>query len=167
MKEQKDEDLARARDEKIASEAYDEVAEMEQENGELLQDLQRTRAEFENYRKRSEQNLALAKSAGKAEIAKKILPLLDIFDSILATKTDDENLARGLEISGKKLAKTLTELGLEKTAAKAGDEFDHATMFAVAADGDGAREIVAEILQPGYSLDGNLLRPAMVKISRE
>ena len=66
MKEQKDEDLARARDEKIASEAYDEVAEMEQENGELLQDLQRTRAEFENYRKRSEQNLALAKSAGKA-----------------------------------------------------------------------------------------------------
>lgn len=175
----KNDDLAEeisARADKIVNEKLkkkgenhiDSASELSQKNDELLQDLQRTRAEFENYRKRVENDLRTAKATGEQNFAKKVLPLLDVFDAILSSETSDENLAKGLAVSQKKLSKTLSELKLEKLPVSLGDEFNHETMFAISVDeSDGEREIVAEILQPGYLFDGALLRPAMVRIARK
>lgn len=149
------------------------MADLAQKNGELtiananlVSDLQRLRADFENYRKRSELNLTSARRSGEQKFAKKILPLLDTFDAVFVNLTDEvreTDLGKGLVLAEKNLAKTLTEMSLVKLPVKVGDNFDHETMEAVVAEGDG--EKVSAILRAGYRYDDQILRPAMVKVS--
>jgi molecular chaperone GrpE len=75
--------------------------------------------------------------------------------------------AQGVENLGKSLDKVLAEVGVEKIDARAGVDFDHELHHAVAMDeAAGTREVVAEELQPGYKLNGEVLREAMVRVTR-
>jgi molecular chaperone GrpE len=150
-----------------------------QENGELIQqiqslteDLQRTRADFENYRKRVEGDLERATSIGESRAVAKLLPLIDILEKATAQVPDDlkENLwAQGVVASRKNLEKMMDEIELKLISAKVGTAFNpdlhHAVQFDE--DSDGEKEVIAEVLQNGYTYRGNVLRPAMVKVSRE
>ncbi len=137
----------------------------------LTADLQRQRADFENYRKRVDGDLKFAKKSGEKNFAKKVLPLLDVFDSIfrgLENQNLDQNFAKGVQLAKKNFDKTLSEMDLEKMNYVVGDEFDHEKMFAISADEtEGETEVISEILQPGYIYGGEVLRPAMVKITRK
>jgi molecular chaperone GrpE len=149
-----------------------EIEDLTQQNGEILQDLQRTRADFENYRKRVDGDISRAKIQGEQKTIARILPILDILDTAIAQIPDDlraNSWVQGIAVTGKNLAKICAELKLEKLNVKPGDDFNHEIMNAVAVDenSDGAREIVAEILQNGWTLDGAVLRPAMVKVARQ
>ncbi|MBR2830769.1 nucleotide exchange factor GrpE, partial [Candidatus Saccharibacteria bacterium] len=62
--------------------------------------------------------------------------------------------------------KTLKELKLSKIESGEGTEFNPDVHEAVMAEGDGEKEVVAETLRPGYLYDGEVLRPAMVKVNR-
>ena len=153
---------------KKAAEKLSRKPKTDEKNAELLADLQRTRAEFENYRKLTDERVAASAKTGEEKFAKKVLPLLDLVDAVFANSAENGADEKGLELSRKSFAKTLSELKLEKTDVKIGDEFDHETMFAVSADeSDGDTEIVEEVLQNGYFYEGKLVRPAMVKISRK
>lgn len=127
---------------------------------ELLADLQRTRADFENYRKQVELQKENEKNATKLATVYKILPLLDDLDRAFLTYEKE------LSPLVKSLEKALKELGLTKIDSAKGALFNPDLHEAVFAEGEGEKEVVAETLRPGYYYGGEVLRPAMVKVER-
>ena len=126
---------------------------------ELTNDLQRTRADFENYRKQVELQKLNEKNSAKLATVYKMLPLLDDIDRAISTYAELEPLRKSIE-------KTLTDLGLTKIPADETVEFNPDLHEAVMAEGDGDREIISEVLRPGYYYENAVLRPAMVKVKR-
>lgn len=147
------------------------VAELEAKLAELTNDLQRTRADFENYRKHVEHDLATARQLGQSETVKKLLPTLDIIDAALANvpaELADNDWAKGIMAMQKKLVKSLSDMGLAKMDAKPGDTFDHDRHDAIQMDeAEGETEVLSAILRPGYLYHGEVLRPAMVSVTRK
>ena len=139
---------------------------------ELTLDLQRTRADFENYRKRVEAEKQSAHSMGQAKSVMKLLPVIDTIERAIANVPEelaDNAWAKGVAGLGKQLDKQLKEIGLEKIDAKPGalfnPELHQAVQFDEAADGE--KEVIAEELRAGYTLDGTVIRDAMVKVTRQ
>ena len=135
-------------------------AEYEAKITELVNDLQRTRADFENYRRAVEQQREIYGETVKESTIKKILPLLDNIDRAIAAQPEAMGpLTQGFE-------KTLKELKLEKIIPAVGDEFNPDLHNAVMVEGDGEEETIAEVLQPGYIYDGQLVREVLVKVAK-
>ena len=126
---------------------------------ELTNDLQRTRADFENFHKQTENQRENEKKATRLATVYKMLPLLDDLDRAIMTY---ETL-KPLE---KSLMKTLESLDLKKINSEKGVEFNPDLFEAVMVEGEGEKEVVAETLRPGYYYEGEVLRPAMVKVER-
>lgn len=126
---------------------------------ELTNDLQRTRADFENYRKQIELQKESEKKSACLATVYKLLPLLDDLDRAITSYAELKPLEKSLE-------KALKELGLAKIPSEAGVEFNPALHDAVMVDGDGERELIAETLRPGYYYEGEVLRTAMVKVNK-
>ena len=135
------------------------IEDIENEKAELLADLQRVRADFENYRKQIEAQKMAEKKAARFATVHKMLPLLDD----MARAIDSYTELKPLE---KTLTKVMNELGLERIDSSDGVEFDPELFEAVMVDGDGEKEVVGETLRPGYRYEGELLRPAMVKVKK-
>lgn len=127
---------------------------------ELTNDLQRTRADFENYRRQVEQQKLQYGNVVKNTTVMKLLPLIDDIDRAIAANENLQPLAKSLE-------KTLKELGLERVETAAGTPFNPDLHEAVMVEGDGEKEVIAETLRAGYRYDGELIRPAMVKVTRQ
>ena len=126
---------------------------------ELTNDLRRTRADFENYRKQVELQKLNEKNSTKLATVYKMLPLLDDIDRAINTYAELEPLRKSME-------KTLTELGLTKIPADETVEFNPDLHEAVMAEGDGDKEVISEVLRPGYYYESAVLRPAMVKVKK-
>ena len=125
---------------------------------ELTNDLQRTRADFENYRKQVEVQKENATNAAKLATVYKFLPLLDDIERALKTYPELAPLA-------KTLAKSITDLGLKRINSSVGLEFNPTYHDAVMVeDSEGEKEVIAETLRPGYCYENEVLRPAMVKV---
>ena len=128
---------------------------------ELTNDLQRTRADFENFRRQSDIQKQHYGNVVKMTTVKKVLPLLD--DIERAAAAQPEAMAPIM----KNFEKTLKELGLTKIASNKGEAFNPDLHDAVMVDGDGDEEVIEETLRAGYYDDGEVLRPAMVKVSKQ
>lgn len=138
-----------------------EIAKLEAEKAELLNDLQRTRADFENFRKQVEVQKEQAKKLAADSTVLKLLPLID--DMSRAISANPETLAP----VAKTLEKTMTELGLKKIETAEGTEFNPDLHDAISMDeSDGEKEVVAEELRPGYLYNNEVLRAAMVRVKR-
>ncbi len=138
---------------------------------ELTLDLQRLRADFENYRKQVDREKTDARTAGAEKTTLEMLPVIDNIERAIAHIPEDisENpWVRGIEGLIKQLDKTLANLGLSRIDARAGIHFNpemhQAVQFDEEADGDS--ELISEELQPGYTLHGRIIRPAMVRVKR-
>ena len=145
---------------------------LQQQLGELTLDLQRTRADFENYRKRVEAEKQSAHQMGQAKSVMKLLPVIDTIERAIANvpeELQDNAWAKGVASLGKQLDKQLKEIGLEKIDAKPGTLFNpelhQAIQFDEEAEGD--KEVIAEELRAGYILNGAVIRDAMVKVTRQ
>lgn len=138
---------------------------------ELTNLVQRTRADFENYRKHTEADLERSRQRGEESVIKKLLPIIDVLDAAMSNVPDDlsDNAwAKGIIGAHKNLAKMLTDLKLERQSVAVGDVFDYNQYEAILNDGgDGDQEVVTEILRPGYLYDGRIIRPAMVKVAKK
>ncbi len=146
--------------------------EKEQELAELTADIQRTRADFENYRKRVEVEKQAARDYGQKEMVAKLLPVIDDVERAvqhIPAELADNSWVQGVAGLSKKLDKTLESLSVTRITATPGTPFNpdlhHAVQFDEGSDGD--TEVVAEELQPGYLIDGQPLREAMVKVTRQ
>lgn len=145
---------------------------LEQQLGELTLDLQRTRADFENYRKRVETEKQSAHQMGQAKSVMKLLPVVDTIERAIANvpeELQDNAWVKGVASLGKQLDKQLEGIGLKKIDAKPGTLFNpelhQAIQFDEEAEGD--KEVIAEELRAGYTLDGVVIRDAMVKVTRQ
>ena len=146
--------------------------ELEQQIGELTQDLQRTRADFENYRKRVESEKTASYQHGRAAAISKLLSIVDDIERAvthLPKELADNTWAKGVAGLTKKLENSLDKLGVKRITSKPGTTFDPSLHDAIQMDEDaeGETEVIAEELQAGYTLEGESLRPAMVKVTRK
>lgn len=145
--------------------------ELEQRIGELTLDLQRTRADFENYRKRSDADKQVARESGQASAILKLLPVIDNIERAIAYMPDElKDNAWAQSVAGlvRHLEKSLEGLNLQRINAAPGTDFNPELHEAIQFDEDakGDKEVIAEELQAGYLLGGQVIRHAMVKVTR-
>jgi molecular chaperone GrpE len=146
--------------------------EFEQKIGELTNDLQRTRADFENYRKRVDAEKTAAREAGQASTILKLLPVIDNIERAIAYLPEDlkdNSWAQSVVGLVKNLEKSLEGMDLKRIDAKPDTIFNPELHDAIQVDEDatGDQEVIAEELQPGYLLNDRPIRHAMVKVTRK
>lgn len=150
----------------------DQPSELEQQLAELTADLQRTRADFENYRKRVEAEKQTARELGASSTILKLLPVIDNIERAIAYMPEelkDDKWAQGVAGLVKHLEKSLDGLNLKRIDATPGTEFDPSIHEAIQfdEDADGEHEVIAEELQAGYMMGTTPIRHAMVKVTKQ
>jgi molecular chaperone GrpE len=140
------------------------------ERDDLFDRLLRKQAEFENFKKRVEKEKSDFMQFAAAELMKEMLNALDSFDLAIRNAAAEgkggENTLRGFELIYKQLQDTLGRFGLKVLDVK-GKPFDPNFHQAVStkATNDVAENTVVDEMRKGYTLNGRLLRPAMVAVS--
>jgi molecular chaperone GrpE len=138
---------------------------------ELITDLQRLRADFENYRKRVETDRSNLTELTKAATIMKLLPVVDTIERALAHAPADlatNKWVQGVISMAKNLEKSLNDLGISRINAKPGTPFDPNLHEAVMMEeGKGEHEVVAEELRAGYKLGDQVVRHSMVKVTHQ
>ena len=127
---------------------------------ELINDLQRTRADFENFRRQNDIQREQDRNYAKLDTVKKILPLIDDFERAIQAQP------KVLSPLSKNFEKTLKSIGLQKIDSAVGTEFNPDLHEAISVDGDGDKETIAETLRAGYYYGDEILRTAMVRVSK-
>jgi molecular chaperone GrpE len=156
----------------------EELEQMKRERDEYLRLAQRTKADFENYRKRVAGEAESARRRGKADLAAELVPVLDNLERALAAAgidpaaalagevSADGSLEQGVVLTYRDLRGTLERAGVEAYD-PSGEKFDPEWHEALATrTEDGADPgIVLDVVQKGYRLDGQLIRAARVVVS--
>ncbi|MBP9667349.1 nucleotide exchange factor GrpE [Candidatus Saccharibacteria bacterium] len=138
----------------------------------MMADLQRVQADFENYRKRVEQEKIFARDSAQANTILKLLPTIDSIERAtryMPPELADNPWAQGIARLEKSLEKSLEALSVHRIDAKPGTIFNPELHEAIQLDEDaeGEHEVIAEELQAGYTLNGVPMRHAMVKVTRQ
>lgn len=148
------------------------LADTQKERDEYLELAKRTKADFENFRKRMSAEVQSASVRGKAELVRDVVPVLDDLErAIEAAGLDPEGdspdgLAHGVLLVFRSLREALTRNGIEALDPK-GEKFDpqwHEALSTQAADGAEAGTVV-EVMQKGYRFGEQLVRPARVVVA--
>lgn len=139
---------------------------------EVTNDLQRNRADFENYRKRVETEKVAAREAGQASAILKLLPVIDNIERAIAympKELKDNTWAQSVVGLVKHLEKSLEGLNLKRIDAGAGVSFNPDLHEAIQFDEEatGEKEVIAQEMQAGYTLNGHPIRHAMVKVTKK
>ena len=151
------------------SDDLDELGRAQKERDEYLEVAQRTKADFDNYRKRVARDTADALERGKLEVARQLIPVVDNLERAMAAgdgASDPAALAKGVALVHGELREALAKVGLAAFD-PAGERFDPAWHEAISTRPEEGREpgTVLETLEPGYRLGEQLLRPARVVVS--
>jgi molecular chaperone GrpE len=130
------------------------------EISELKSTLQRVKAEYDNYRKRSLRDQQLAAERTKAAVVTQLLPVLDDLDR---ARSHGDLESGPLKSVADKLATALEGLGLSGFGEE-GDAFDPALHEAVQHEGDGTHPIVGTVMRRGYRVGDQVVRHALVGV---
>ena len=126
----------------------------------------RTAAEYDNYRKRTTKEREAAFGNGVSHAVEKLLPVIDTLEMAAAAATADENYKKGVTMTLTKAYAVLKEMGVEEIPAQ-DQPFDpnvHSAMMQQPVDGVEAGTVV-QVFQKGYTLNGRVIRHAMVVVS--
>ena len=147
----------------------DELDAARAEAAQYREHLQRLQAEFENYRKRVLKEQTQAVELAARPVIMRLLEVLDDFDLALMhaqDRPDFDRFLHGVELVYAKLLDTLRAEGLERIEAQ-GKPFDPELHEALMQSGGGEGDpVVADVLRPGYTLKGRVIRPAGVRVER-
>ncbi len=144
----------------------DALATARQSADDYLDDLQRVAAEYENYRKRMEREREEIVTRSSQRLIEALLPVLDSFDHAFAHEAQNPGEAQilaGVRSTFHLMTETLSKEGLQRIPTL-GEPFDPEVHEAVAGGGDGDL-VVTEELRAGYTLNGRVLRAAMVTVA--
>ena len=162
---------AEATPEDALEEDLEEITARAKKADEYLALAQRTKADFENYRKRAARETAAAQDRGVAKLAKELLPAVDNLDRALeAAQHDGDNgastLVSGIKLVHADVIAALSRLGIERFEPK-GEQFDPQRHEAIAQQPvEGARPgTIVEVYQRGYLLGDFVIRPARVVVA--
>lgn len=141
----------------------------ESSSKDYLDKLQRSMAEFDNFRKRTNVEKASMYENGARDTIEKLLPILDNFErAILSTPEEDKNSAmfKGIDMIFNQMVETFKNMGVEEVAG-VGETFDpniHNAVLHIDDDSFG-ENVVAEVMQKGYKYKDKIIRPSMVKVA--
>jgi molecular chaperone GrpE len=139
------------------------------EASQYLDHLKRLQAEFDNYRKRVLKEQTTAIDMAAEPVVRRLLEVLDEFELALMAATEKPDFDRflhGVELVYAKLLDSLRAEGLERIEAD-GKPFNPERHEALMQTGDGDGDpMVADVLRPGYTLRGRVIRPAGVRVER-
>jgi molecular chaperone GrpE len=129
----------------------------------------RKAAELENYRKRVRQDMENVTIAVRHALILELLPIVDDFERFLSNTEpkDTESLRAGAKLIGDKMSRTLASLGIARIEAE-GKPFnhdEHDAILTVECD-DRAPNTVVSVVQPGYKMNGKIVRHAQVVVSK-
>jgi molecular chaperone GrpE len=160
-------------DETTEQEAAEVAGDLQAAQGEAqqyLDHLRRLQAEFDNYRKRVAKEQAELAELGSMPVVRRLLEVLDDFELALMSAEDQPDFDRflkGIELVYSKLVDALKAEGLERMPAE-GTAFDPELHEALLQTGEGEGDpIVADVLRPGYTLKGRVVRHAGVRVERK
>jgi molecular chaperone GrpE len=148
------------------------LADTQRERDEYLDLAKRTKADFENFRKRMSADILAAAGRGKAEVLRDVLPVLDDLERAIQAagldpeKDSDDGLAHGVLLVFRSLRDSLGKHGIEALD-PIGEKFDptlHEALSTQPADGAEPGTVV-ETMQKGYRLGEQLIRPARVVVA--
>ncbi|GFP19518.1 molecular chaperone GrpE [Candidatus Hakubella thermalkaliphila] len=149
----------------------EKVKQLEAEIADYVDTLKRVQAQFENYKKRIKKEFDTFTQISTHKLVKQLLPVLDNLERALssAESTDDKGkIIEGVKLIYHQFKEALEKEGL-KTIDPAGDRFDpyfHEAIMQVESD-EHEDNTVVEVFQKGYLINDHLLRPAIVKVSKE
>ena len=127
------------------------------ERDEYLDQLQRSKAEFANARRRADERATAQKAQAAAALVEKILPVLDSCEAALGQGVEE------IRPISDALYEILANQGLERLDA-VGEPFDPEIHEAVAYESGEGEQVVIEILRTGYQWNDRVLRAPMVKV---
>jgi molecular chaperone GrpE len=148
------------------------LADTQRERDEYLDLAKRTKADFENFRKRMTAEVQAASARGQAGVIREVVPVLDDLERALQVAgldpegDSDDGLAHGVLLVFRSLRDSLSRNGVEAVDPE-GEKFDpmeHEALSTVAAEGVESGTVV-EVMQKGYKLGEQLIRPARVVVS--
>ena len=144
----------------------EKLTESEQHAGELKENLMRTAAEYDNYRKRSQKEHDAAFGNGIAHAVCQLLPVLDTLEAAANAPTTDEEYKKGVLLTMAKCNEIFEKLGIEEIEAM-GQPFDPEVHNAVMQQPCEGAECgtVTKVIQKGYKHGGKVVRHAMVAVA--
>lgn len=167
---------APAQDNATAETPRDPLVDAVREAAELKDKLLRTLAEMENLRRRTEREVADARTYGIANFARDVVTVADNMDRALQALDNElrekadasiKALLDGVELTERELLKALEKNGIKKIEPQ-GEKFDpnfHQAMYEVP-DASVPSGHVVQVVQPGYVIGERVLRPALVGVSK-
>lgn len=147
------------------------LAALEEERDKLKDQLLRTAADFDNFRKRSRKDVEQAERRGRESILRELLPVIDNLGRAVQASEDAADVAavrEGVEMVLKLFEDTAARIGLTRVES-VGQRFDPNIhdAFQQLATAEHAPGTIVQEYQPGYMLGDKLLRPAMVVVARK
>ena len=134
---------------------------------EMTDSARRIQAEFDNYRRRMNDNSRRVRDDATAEVLVKIVPILDTIAQALKM-IDDEKVAGGVKMIGDEITKLLGSYGVTEIEAE-GKEFDpklHEAVMQMPAETEEQKDTVKEVFQKGYKMGDKVIRPARVIVNK-
>jgi molecular chaperone GrpE len=147
-----------------------ELEKLRRERDDLYERLARATADFQNTRKRLQQEAEQGRQFANSQLIKALLPVLDNFERALAVdpaKTDVPSILKGMELVHAQWNNILKAQDVEVIAPSVGELFDptrHEALMQQPADY--AQPTVVQLLSKGYAMHGRTLRPAQVVVSK-
>lgn len=145
------------------------ISELEGEVKQAKESTARANAETYNAQKRMEQEADKSKKFALQKFAKELLEVLDNLERAIISVQDDTDaddaIMEGVKLTHKSLLDVLNKNGVEVVDPQ-GEKFNADLHEAVGIDTDADADTVGTVLQKGYSLNGRLLRPAMVRVGQ-
>jgi molecular chaperone GrpE len=152
---------------KVAKNKKAEEVNWEEKATEYLNDLKRSQADFENYKKRQVETQRDLEGYLTEKVVRDLTPVLDNFYQAISFVPEDQKDSpwlTGITYIHKQLLDALTAHGLAMIEVKEGDTFDPHLHEAIESEGeDGSK--VSKVLQPGYKIGERVIKPAKVKVN--
>ena len=128
----------------------------------IKDDYLRLAADFDNYKKRTEKEKESIGAASIAYFVSSLFPLIDNFEMAMT----QEKIPKEVETFNNLLESVLESLQVTRVG-EIGEDFDPSLHEAVEHTGEGESQKIQAVLRKGYLFQGNLIRPAMVKVKSE
>ncbi|WP_198336284.1 nucleotide exchange factor GrpE [Psychrobacter celer] len=141
------------------------IAELEGEVKQARETTARANAEAYNAQKRMEQEADKSKKFALQKFAKELLEVVDNLERAIENADASDPVTEGVQLTHKALLSVLNKNGIEVIDPQ-GEKFNADVHEAVGIDADADADVVGTVLQKGYSLNGRLLRPAMVRVGQ-
>ena len=157
------EDLDREELEEATRELEKKIEELESERDRYEEIAKKTKADFENYKKKQDERKERWQQQAKRDLTEDLISVIDNLERALMAAEEDSSVVQGVEMVAEQLLDTLNKQGLERIEAE-GKEFDPEHHNAVETREHEKEDIVLEQKRPGYKHGEKILRPAEVVV---